>query len=140
MTAIELSQQVQLPAHLAKEPSLQEYYGTVPRSVRSVYSGLLGWFDGNATNLFPLSAKERAVRLAKLAGGAEKIRKIAKNALGAGDAQWTAELADHLLALDENDRDAKLLKADALTVLGEQQISANGRNYYLTQAQELREK
>ncbi|MEX1241023.1 MAG: alkyl/aryl-sulfatase [Cyclobacteriaceae bacterium] len=140
VTDIELSQQVQLPASLAKEPYLQEYYGTVPWSVRSVYSGLLGWFDGNATNLFPLSAKERAVRLAKLAGGAEKIRKIAKDVLSAGDAQWTAELADHLLALDENDRDAKLLKADALTVLGEQQISANGRNYYLTQAQELRVK
>lgn len=56
-----------------------------------------------------------------------------------GDAQLASKLADHLLALDENDRDAKVLKAEALTVLGQQQTSANGRNYYLTQAQQLRE-
>lgn len=139
LTPVELSKQIQLPDHLRDQRALQEFYGTVPWSVRSVYSGLLGWFDGNATNLFPLSASERAKRIAKLAGGVEHISESAQKALKEGDAQWAAELADHLLALDDNDRSAKLLKADALTVLGEQQTSANGRNYYLTQAQQLRE-
>lgn len=140
MNPVELSQQVKLPKHLANDPALQEFYGTVAWSVRSVYSGLLGWFDGNATNLYPLSAKERAERVAKLAGGVDAIRKNAKEALEEGDAQWATELADHLIALNENDKNAILLKADALTVLGKEQTSANGRNYYLTQAQQLREK
>lgn len=137
-TPVELARQVQLPARLATAPSLQEFYGTLPWSVRSVYTGLLGWFDGNATNLFPLSALERAEQVARLAGGVEKLRGAAEQALAEGDAQWAAELADHLLALNEDDIAARHLKADALTVLGERQISANGRNYYLTQAQQLR--
>jgi alkyl sulfatase BDS1-like metallo-beta-lactamase superfamily hydrolase len=139
MTPVELSRQVKLPPHLAGKPYLQEFYGTVPWSVRAVYAGLLGWFDGNATNLFPLSDRERSERTVKLAGGVQMIRMNAKKVLEEGDAQWAAELADHLLALDENDKEAKLLKADALTILGEQQISANARNYYLTQARQLRE-
>lgn len=137
-TPIELSHEIQLPEHLASAPALQEFYGTVAWSVRSVYSGLLGWFDGNAANLFPHSALERAERMAKLAGGVERLRVAAEQALAAGDAQWTAELADHLLALNANDTEARHLKADALTMLGERQTSANGRNYYLTQAQQLR--
>ena len=140
MNPIELSQQVRLPEHLANDPALQEFYGTVPWSVRSVYSGLIGWFDGNATNLFPLSSKERAERLAKLAGGADRIRENAIRALNEGDPQWAAELTDHLMALDENDKEAMMIKAKALTILGENQTSSNGRNYYLTQAQELFEK
>jgi alkyl sulfatase BDS1-like metallo-beta-lactamase superfamily hydrolase len=140
MSPTELSQQVKLPEHLANDPVLQEFYGTVPWSVRSVYSGLIGWFDGNATNLYPLSSKERALRMVKLAGGVDVIRKMATTALHEGDPQWVAELTDHLMAPDENDKEAMKLKAKALTVLGENQTSSNGRNYYLTQAQELNEK
>lgn len=124
-------------------PNLYTIRGSRYRDIRvwaESFSGLLGWFDGNATNLFPLSNQERTERLINLAGGIDQIRNNAKNALREGDAQWATGLADYLLALDEHDSDAIALKADALTELGENQTSANGRNYYLTQAQQLREK
>ena len=135
---VALSQQVELPEKLADQPYLQEFYGTVPWSVRAIYAGTLGWFDGNATNLFLLPAKEHAEKMATLAGGVDKLRATAEAALDDGDAQWAAQLADHLIALDAADQHAKDLKAAAFEQLAQQQTSANGRNYYLTQAQQLR--
>ncbi|NQT01788.1 MAG: hypothetical protein HQ580_07195 [Planctomycetes bacterium] len=62
----------------------------------------------------------------------------ARKALEDGEAQWCAQLCDHLIALNPNSNNAKLLKADALEKLAEDLITATGRNYYLTVAQELR--
>jgi uncharacterized sulfatase len=55
-----------------------------------------------------------------------------------GDVQWALELVDHLLALDASHPEGRSLKAEALETLGRDQSSANGRNYYLSVAQELR--
>ena len=65
----ELVAHVKLPQHLAGSPYLQEYYGTVEWSVRAIYSDHLGWFDGNATHLFPMPETERAQGIVALAGG-----------------------------------------------------------------------
>ena len=45
---------VELPEQYARLPYLQEFYGTVAWSVRGIYTGYFGWFDGNPTNLNPL--------------------------------------------------------------------------------------
>jgi alkyl sulfatase BDS1-like metallo-beta-lactamase superfamily hydrolase len=137
LTPDELVEQVKLPAELADKPYLQEYYGTIPWSVRSIYAGNLGWFDGNATQLFPLSGRQRAERTARLAGGVEDLLKQAQAALDEGDHQWAAELADHLLALDPDSPDARDVKARALMGLAVRQTSANARNYYISTAREL---
>lgn len=140
MTPDQLVDHVHLPDHLAADPWLVEYYGTVEWSVRSIFAGTLGWFDGNATNLSPLSPADRARRLTGLVSE-RKLMKAAKKALEKGDYQWAAELADHLIALDADKkatREARTIKADALVGLADGQISANGRNYYLTQAQQIR--
>jgi uncharacterized sulfatase len=133
----ELVAHVKLPPHLAESPYLQEYYGTVEWSVRAIYSDLLGWFDGNATRLFPLPEKERAQKMVALAGGAPKVLASARDALAKGEFQWVAELTDFVLAVDAANANAKRLKAQALTELGERQTSANARNYYLSVAQHL---
>ena len=138
LTPDQLVEYVKLPDHLADKPYLGEFYGNVEWSVRSVFNGYLGWFDGNPTNLFRLSQKEEAGRMAELAGGADNLLKRAKQAFESGDPQWACQLADHLIALDHEAIAAKGLKADALTKLGENCVTATGRNYYLTVAQELR--
>jgi uncharacterized sulfatase len=139
MTPDELVQYVQLPDHLASKDYLQPFYGHPEWGVRSVFNGYLGWFDGNATNLFRLSPKSEAERVAKLAGGEERLLKAAKDALASDDNQWAAQLADHLLAIDKNDVEAKQIKAEALTKLARNMVNATARNYYLTVARELRE-
>lgn len=138
MTPDELVSYVKLPSRLADKDYLREYYGNVEWAVRAIFQGYLGWFNGNPTNLFPLVPKEQALRISKLAGGDLALLNQARAALKSGDAQWAAQLCDHLLALDPTARVPKLIKADALTVLAENLLTATGRNYYLTVAQELR--
>jgi alkyl sulfatase BDS1-like metallo-beta-lactamase superfamily hydrolase len=133
----ELVAHVKLPPPLADSPYLQQYYGTVEWSVRAIYSDRLGWFDGNATHLFPLPEADRARRIVALAGGVAQTLSRARDALDAQDFRWAAELTDCVLAVDANNADAKRLKARALTELGERQTSANARNYYLSVAQYL---
>lgn len=139
MTPDELVEYVQLPEYLANKDYLQPFYGHPEWGVRSVFNGYLGWFDGNASNLFRLSPKSEAERVAKLAGGEEKLRAAAKDALAEDDNQWAAQLADHLLVINKHDSDAKHIKADALTKLAGNMVNATARNYYLTVARELRE-
>ncbi len=140
LTPDRLVERVKLPPHLANLPYLQEYYGTVEWSVRAIFEGYLGWFGGNATDLFPLPPKERAEKISRLAGGKDVILKKAREAMENGDYQWVLELSDILLALDPNDAEAKEIKAGGLTALGERQVAATARNYYLTQALEIQGK
>ncbi|HYM22136.1 MAG TPA: alkyl sulfatase dimerization domain-containing protein [Vicinamibacterales bacterium] len=133
----ELVQHVKLPPALADNPYLQEFYGGVEWTVRGLYADRVGWFDGNATNLFPLPEKNRAAKLVALLGGADQTLSRAREALAARDFTWAAELADDVLLNDAANAGAKRIKAQALTELGERQVSAIARNYYLTSAQSL---
>ena len=60
-------------------------------------------------------------------------------AMASDDNQWAAQLADHLLAINPDDKNAKQVKANALTNLANSMVNATARNYYLTVARELRE-
>jgi alkyl sulfatase BDS1-like metallo-beta-lactamase superfamily hydrolase len=132
----EIAEQVRLPPHLARQPYLQEYYGTVSWSVRAIFQGYLGWFGGNPSDLFPLSLLERSARYAELAGGKVALMEHARNSIAKQDFQWTLELTDYLLSLDFNLDEVRALRANALRALGSRQIASTARHYYLTQALE----
>ena len=72
-----------------------------------------------------------------LIGGVDRALEGARAALAAGDFTWAAGLADSVLLNDTGHAAARRLKAQALTELGERQINAIARNYYLTSAQYL---
>jgi alkyl sulfatase BDS1-like metallo-beta-lactamase superfamily hydrolase len=133
----ELVQHVKLPPPLAENPYLQEFYGGVEWTVRGIYADRMGWFDGNATNLFPLPEKDRAAKLLGLLGGREQVLAGGREALAAREFKWAAELADYVLANDTANAAAKKIKAQALIELGERQINAIARNYYLSSAMYL---
>jgi alkyl sulfatase BDS1-like metallo-beta-lactamase superfamily hydrolase len=133
-TPDELVQEVKLSPELARSPYLQEYYGSVAWTVRGIYADYVGWFDGNATNIFPLPLAERAAKILEIAGGIDSMLARARAALDAREFQWAAELTDFVLAVDANSAPALKLKAIALTELGERQVNATARNYYLTSA------
>ena len=133
----ELVQHVKLPPVLAENPFLQEFYGGVEWTVRGIYADRVGWFDGNATNLFPLAEKERAGRLVDLIGGPDRVLARGREALAAHEFKWAAELADYVLENDSANIGAKRIKAQALIELGERQINAIARNYYLSSAMYL---
>lgn len=138
MTPEELVQQINLPEELAQHPYLQEFYGTVAWSIRGIYCQNAGWFDGNPTNIWPLPAKERAEKLVALSGGSAKMLENAEAALAGGEFQWAAEQADYLLDLEPGNRAAMTVKVKALRELGERQMNATARNYYLSVANTLK--
>jgi alkyl sulfatase BDS1-like metallo-beta-lactamase superfamily hydrolase len=133
----ELVQHVKLPPLLAENPYLQEFYGGVEWTVRGIYADRVGWFNGNATNVLPLSEKDRAARLVGLIGGVDQVLARAREALAAREFKWAAELADYALANDNANAGAKRIKAQALIELGERQMNAIARNYYLSSAMYL---
>lgn len=138
-TSEELVQNIQLPEKWAKLPYLQEYYGTVAWSVRGIFAGYVGWFDGNPTHIGSQSVSERAAKTITLMNGADNVAKAVEIALAKNDMQWAMELCDLLLDAGEYITQAKQWKAQACTYLGRMQTSANGRHYYLSCAKELRE-
>jgi len=135
-TPDEIVEIVKLPKALATRPWLAEFYGRVDWSVRGIFAGYLGWFGGDAADLSPQTKKARAEQMAALAGGSDKLRDQADAALAGGDARWALELAGHLSALGEFPDAASRVRASALRMLASAETSANGRNYYLTQAME----
>ncbi len=137
MTPDELVETVKLPKHLAEHPYLQELYGTVEWSVRNIFNGYLGWFNGDSATLSRASQKERGEAMVSLAGGEQKLLDNVQQALADDRNRWAAELANYLLFIDPEHEQARQLKAQALRKLGKASISPNGRNFYLTQALEL---
>ena len=51
--------------------------------------GILGWYDGNPTNLTSISSHERAVEMVKLAGGVDALFEKAKTT---DNLHWRLEL------------------------------------------------
>lgn len=134
MTPREIAEQIKLPNHLAEAPYLQEFYGRVEWSARSVFSGTLGWFSGDAAELRPVTLQREAELVAELAGGAEALAQSAQAALDRGEDAWALTLATHLVRLDWQGGSA--LKAQALRALAAQETSSSGRHYFLTSAAE----
>lgn len=136
----QLVEYVVLPDKYRDLDYLKPYYGNPEWAVRAIFSGYLGWFDGNATNLFPLTDKQEAERFAKVAGGVDGLLELATKATRDRDFQWSAQLSDYVLSLEPNNEKAMINKADALTGLADEILTATARNYYLSSAIELRKR
>jgi len=134
----DMTEEIKLPLHLRDHPYLQEIYGKVTWSVRGIYDGYLGWFDGNPSNLNRLHPRESASRMIPLMGGREKILKEIQSAFDRKDIQWAAELSDILLSQNQNDHDAREAKSKALWQLGLQDSNWNARCFMLSSALELK--
>ena len=136
MTPNEIATKINLPTHLQNSPFLQEFYGTPAWSARNVFSGYLGWFDGNPSTLNPIAPYEEAEKISHLAGGYENLLKITENSYEEKDYQWTLQLTDYLMELRDN-KQVVDLRISALNKLGELQSNPNARYFYLSSAQDL---
>ncbi|MGB1716037.1 MAG: alkyl sulfatase dimerization domain-containing protein [Gammaproteobacteria bacterium] len=133
----QIIEMIELPNSIQESPFLSEFYGTVRWSVKSIFNGYLGWFNGNPTELDPLPRKKEAQMLAELVGGEEKLLFALKNAVNSNEMQWALELSDKLLALEYKSEEVKSLRYQALTYIGLRSSNPNKRNYFLTSALEL---
>jgi len=132
----DIVEQIQLPKNLAEHPWLQPFYGTLEWAARSVYSGYMGWFDGDSIDLFPTPKRAKSQRLIGLMGGSEAVLQEVSSYIDS-DPQWAAELADYVVSSDVNNSKARILKAQALRAMAAMQVNPNARNWYLSEALEL---
>ena len=135
----EIAEKIKLPESIADSPYLREFYGTVRWSVKSIFNGYLGWFNGNPAELDPLSREEKAKRILNLAGDIDVMIDDLRLAVEKEDMQWALELSDYLIALDSFTKEVKDLRIDALIYEGSRSANPNKRNYFLTSAFELRD-
>ncbi len=138
MTPGEIAEDLALPDSLAQAFSSRGYYGTVKHNARAVYQGYLGWYDANPAHLDPLPDPQRAAGYVALAGGAGALLEKAQSAFDAGNYRWSAELLNHLVFAEPENRAARKLLARNYDQLGYQAESGPWRDVYLTAALELR--
>ena len=139
-TPDELVEEFEYPSFFLDNYDLQEKYGKVSWSIRNVYNGYLGFFDGKAVNLEPLSAKNRAKHIFELIGTKEKLIAEINKANNSQNYQWAAELSDVGLLNFPNDDKIKNLYSLALENLSLVEKNPIARNYYLSEAYELSNK
>ena len=108
-----------------------------------MFNQYLGWFGGDPAYIHPHTPKDKAQRMVQLAGGTKNLMSHGQEALRNNDAQWALECAQSVLRVladspsDQCFTDARKLAVECLQQLAAGQVSANGRNYYLTYALEL---
>ena len=139
-TPDELVEEFEYPSFFLENYDLQEKYGKVSWSIRNVYNGYLGFFDGKAVNLEPLSAQKRAKHIFELIGTKEKLITEINKANSTQNYQWAAELSDVGLLNFPNDDEIKNLYSLALENLSLVEKNPIARNYYLSEAYELSRK
>jgi alkyl sulfatase BDS1-like metallo-beta-lactamase superfamily hydrolase len=139
MNGDEIAATLELPEVLAQEWYDRPYYGSYSFNSRAVYQFYMGWYDANPVNLAPMPPVETGKRYVAAMGGAESVKRQAREAYDAGDYAWAAELLNHVIMADGADTEAKDMLARSYDQLGWQAEPSTWRNIYLTGAKELRE-
>jgi len=145
LSADELTAFVQLPARFDRTYFTQQFYGLVEHHVRQIQCGLIGWFDGVESSLFPLPPMERAKRLIAGFGGRQAVRAQSAAALAEGDVRWALELATWLVRsqagpqgrADGGSPEERAQLAAVLRTIAQRTTSANIRSWCSTRALEL---
>jgi len=138
MTPDELVEYAALPEHLENLDYLANYYGSVWGTVRDIYAQDLGWFDGDPLNLHRESPVRQSERMAELVGGVDALLAKAREAFATDNPLGAAQLAQHVIRLQPDNPEPKLLMADALAIVGERTFNAPARNYTISYANRLR--
>jgi len=139
-TPDQLVEEFEYPHFFLENYDLQEKYGKVSWSIRNVYNGYLGFFDGRAVNLEPLSDKKRAKYIFEIIGSREKLIEEINKANDLSNFQWAAELSDIGLFNFPEDIEIKKLYSFSLENLSKIEKNPIARNYYLSEAYELSQK
>lgn len=114
-----LMREIKLPAEL----DVGEAYGWVSWSVRGIYEGYMGWFDGDPVNMYAQSPQSIYPDLVALAGGAAKVVVLAQETLDAGDAVKALLLIEAALDAEPDNRAVQAMRLRILTAL--RKVSGN---------------
>jgi alkyl sulfatase BDS1-like metallo-beta-lactamase superfamily hydrolase len=120
---VTLMREIKLP----RELEIGESYGRLTWSIRGIYEGYVGWFDGNVSTMFGPSS-QAFPEIVKLAGGPDAVAARAA-ALAASDPVNALYLTDMALAVDPRHRGALQARIEALKALDAASGNSNERGW-----------
>ncbi len=138
VTINEIHNVYEVPKSLQQSWAARSYHGDVQNNVRGVVNRFLGHFDGNPTNLIPLSPKDSAPLYVEMMGGSDKIIAKGKALIAQGKYLLATEILNKLVFAEPRNQEARGLLAEAFEQLGYQAESTSVRNTFLQGAFELR--
>jgi len=118
-----LMREIALPAAL----DVGESYGKLTWSIRGIYDGYAGWFDGNPSTMFGDRARAYG-EMVSLAGGAPAVAARARS-LVAEDPVRALQLTDIALAAEPANRSALEVRLAALQALDRASNNSNERGW-----------
>jgi alkyl sulfatase BDS1-like metallo-beta-lactamase superfamily hydrolase len=114
---------------LPKELQISEIYGRVDWSVRGIYLGYAGWFDGNPSTMLGINALKSASELVALAGGVDKVTDRAKSLFEEGKFNQALSLADIALTNQPENKVAHSIKVKIFKTELENAINFNSAGW-----------
>ncbi len=138
VTINEIHNVYEVPKSLQNQWATRSYHGDVRNNVRGVLNRFLGHYDGNPTNLVPLSPSDSAPLYVEMMGGSDKIIAKGEELIAQGKYLHATEILNRLVFAEPGNQAARRLLADAFEQLGYQSESSSTRNSFLQGAFELR--
>lgn len=131
-----LMREVELPEDIR----LPETYGRVSWSVRGIYEGYVGWYDGHVESLFPMDPTEIYSDLVELAGGARPVVERARAVLEEDDPVRALRLTQAALRVDPESVDALMVRSAALSDLIESSDNRLERRWLSAELSRVRDR
>jgi alkyl sulfatase BDS1-like metallo-beta-lactamase superfamily hydrolase len=116
-----LMREIALPANL----EVGEGYGRLTWSIRGIYEGYAGWFDGNPATMYEAPPSSAFPDLVKLAGGPDRVAQLAMDRVASGELVAALHLTDAALTADPGHRQALEVRLQALQKLRAQSRNSN---------------
>ena len=130
----DLRQFVSFPKYMDETPFNLQSYGEISSYTPAIFYQAIGWYDNDAANMKRIAPIEEARRLVPLMGGREKVLEAAREALDKKEFSWAGKLANQLYLIDNQDQDARQLKADALRQMAYVSTGSSDRAHLMSQA------
>lgn len=130
----QLMREIRLPAEL----EVGEGYGTIGWSVRGIYEGYIGWFDGNPAAMYSVAPSAVVPEVVEMAGGARALAARAVRRLTRGELVEGLHLADMAIAADPTSPEAMRARLEALESLLSESSNSNERGWLRTAIEETR--
>jgi len=130
-SADEILETIEIPEALLKHPDLQAYYHRIDWMLRSMYAKRIGWNE-RVEDLSKLSDLEESRRLVKMLGGVNALLSSAQKSYEEDDFRWSLSLSRMALDVAPSNAQAMDIRSKAMLKISEITLSANERNYILT--------
>jgi len=118
---------------------LTQVFGKVSWSVRGIYDGYAGWYDGNPTSMYETPASSVYPDIVKLAGGPEPLVRLALAKIDAGKPVEALHVTDVILTYDPKNvsgLNARIKALEDLRQHTENRIESGWLDYGITLAKE----